>query len=86
MTVMAIFFLRHSGHRRPDFDSIQLLTDSYMSFGRSPRLQHSGIKGLTNAKVDLGLRSLLQLRILRAEMAQVGLAEFTYTLNKDHSL
>jgi hypothetical protein len=59
MTVMAIFLLRHSGHRRPDFDSLQLLTGSYMSFARSTRLQHTGKKGLTNAKVDLGLRSFL---------------------------
>lgn len=64
MTVTAIFFLRHSGHRTPDSDSIQFLTGSDMSVGHSTRLQHTGMKGLTNAKVDLGLRSLLQLSTL----------------------
>jgi hypothetical protein len=64
MAVMTIFFLRRSGHRRPDFDSLQLITVSCMSFGRSTRLQLTGRKGLTNAKVDLGLRSLLQMSTL----------------------
>jgi len=63
MAVMAIFFLRRLGHRRPDFDSLQLITGSYMSFGRSTRLQLTGRKGLTNAKVDLGLRSFLHSRL-----------------------
>jgi hypothetical protein len=47
MTVMAILFLRHSGQRQPDVDSLQLLTGSDMGFGRSTRLQHTGMKGLT---------------------------------------
>ncbi len=60
LTVTGIFFLRRPGHRRPDFDFLQFLTGSDMSFGHSNRLQDTGMKGLTNAKVDLGLRSLLQ--------------------------